>query len=212
MHSTDPTQAAHDHDHDHDHHGHRPLTGLYGLVAGLTMRFGQESRARQVVELADVSPGERVLDVGCGPGVAVREAARRGAVVTGVDPSPVMLRLARRTTKRERDVTLLEGTAEGIPLGDDTVDVAVAVASAHHWDDIGRAFGELHRVLVSGGRLVIAERLVKDGATGHAAHGASRSAGERLIAHAAEAGFTDARTTTLGRGGHTLLAITATNG
>ena len=46
---------------------------------------------------ADLTVGlavDQVVDLGCGPGVAAREAARRGARVTGVDPAPVMLRLA----------------------------------------------------------------------------------------------------------------------
>jgi ubiquinone/menaquinone biosynthesis C-methylase UbiE len=195
----------------HGHH-HRPLTGLYGFVAGLSMRIGQGGRTRQVIDLARVSPGERVVDVGCGPGVAVRELARRGATVTGVDPSPVMLRLARRTIRSHQGASLLEGTAESLPLDDDSVDVAIAVASAHHWDDHEAALRELHRVLVPGGRLVIAERLVTEGARGHAAHGASSAAGTRLVGHAADAGFTGARVDTVGKGVHTLFAVIATNG
>jgi SAM-dependent methyltransferase len=201
--------APDDHSSHHGHH-HRPLTGLYGLVAGLTM-LGRGGRTRLVVDLAQIAPGERVLDVGCGPGAAVREAAKRGAVVTGVDPSPVMRKLARQLTRAQRGVTLLDGTAEALPLPDRAADVAWAVASAHHWEDPTAAFAELHRVLVPGGRLLVVERLVKEGARGHGAHGASPDVADRLVGHAEAAGFTGAAHTSHRSGSHHLVAITATN-
>lgn len=196
--------------HDHHHHHHRPLTGFYGLIAGLSM-LGQGARLRVVLDLAALSPGDRVLDVGCGPGTAVRAAARLGATVTGVDPSPVMLRLARVSTRSRRGVTLLEGTAEALPLADDAVDVAWAIASAHHWDDPVAAFAELHRVLAPGGRLLVAERDVKEGAKGHGAHGASPATATRLVSQAEGAGFTGATQQIRGAGAHRLVVVTATN-
>jgi SAM-dependent methyltransferase len=210
-HSDPAAPADHSAHHEHHEHHHRPLTGVYGLIAGLSM-LGNTARTRLVVDVARLSPGERVLDVGCGPGSALRAATRSGAVVTGVDPSPVMRRLAAWNTRSARDVTLLDGTAEALPLADDSFDVAWAVASAHHWEDPPAAFRELHRVLVPGGRLVIAERLVKEGARGHGAHGASPAVGARLVEHAADAGFTEARSATQSAGGHSLLVVTASNG
>ena len=211
------TDAAHEGDApsahgDHDHHGHhhRPLTGVYGLVAGLTM-LGRGGRTRLVVDLVELSPDERVLDVGCGPGAAVRAAAQRGAAVTGVDPSPVMLKLARGMTRLQPGVTLREGTAEALPLPDRSFDVAWAVASAHHWSDPTAAFAELRRVLVPGGRLLLAERSVTDGATGHAAHGASPDVADMLVRHAGAAGFTGAAQHLHDAGRHRLVVITATN-
>ena len=69
---------------------------MTGLLIGLIMSLAGGAAARLAADVAAVSDGDRVIDVGCGPGTAVREAARRGARVTGVDPAPVMLRLVGR--------------------------------------------------------------------------------------------------------------------
>jgi SAM-dependent methyltransferase len=68
--------------------------GLFGLVAGWTMSFGRGRSTRLVLDLARVGPGDRVLDVGCGPGLFLRRVAARGATAVGVDPSSQMRRLA----------------------------------------------------------------------------------------------------------------------
>lgn len=96
-----------------NHHAEQPgFAGLTGLLAGLTMIVTGGAVARLAADLAAVSAADRVIDVGCGPGTAVREAARRGAEATGVDPAPVMFRLARALTPRRSTVTMRP--AEGV--------------------------------------------------------------------------------------------------
>lgn len=190
-------------------HPHRPLTGLYGLVAGLSMAVGHQEIPVLVADAAAVAPGDSVVDVGCGPGNAVRLAVRRGATATGVDPSPEMLRLARRFTK-DAGATYVEGTAGALPVPDASATVVWAIASAHHWPDTGAGLREMARVLAPGGRLVVAERLVAPGARGHAAHGLT-SEGAAALARAAEAaGLTGAAVTRRSAGRRTLALVTAT--
>src|SRR4051794_8106864 len=100
----------------HAHHG--GFSGIPGLLAALTMAVGRGGVARLVADLAGVGAGDRVVDVGCGPGTATRHAARRGAGAIGVDPAAVMLRVARLLTLRRRPVRWVEGVAESLPLGD----------------------------------------------------------------------------------------------
>jgi ubiquinone/menaquinone biosynthesis C-methylase UbiE len=136
---------------DHTHrHGHV----LEWLIA-VSMLFGRGPAARMAANAAGVTGEDRVIDVGCGPGTAVREAARRGAQATGVDPSPLMLGLARTLTrlKRTRNVTWLAGQAEQIPAPDGAATVVWALSSAHHWDNLDEALREIHRVLAPGGRV-----------------------------------------------------------
>src|ERR1700756_6056112 len=89
-----------------NHHAdHEGFGGVIGLVTALAILSMGRGNARLAVEHAAVSDADRVVDIGCGPGNAARAAARRGARVVGVDPDPMMLRLARAVT-REPGVTL----------------------------------------------------------------------------------------------------------
>src|SRR5262244_1508251 len=111
-----------DTDHHHDaapnHHAHhRAFTGVFGVVGALSMIRGREPDARLAAELVELQPTDAVVDIGCGPGAAVRYAASRGATATGVDPAAVMLRTARLFTHTNR-VKYVEGAAESLPLPD----------------------------------------------------------------------------------------------
>ena len=108
-----------------NHHADYPgCTGVAGVLAGLAMLLGGRPAARLVLDLAELSVGDRVVDVGCGPGNAVRLAARSGAVATGIDPTADMLRIARAVT-RDRDrspdrgrIEWIRASAEDLPLPD----------------------------------------------------------------------------------------------
>jgi SAM-dependent methyltransferase len=91
----------------------------------------------------------RVLDLGAGTGKLTRSLTERGLPVTAVDPSEGMLDELRRVLP---SVHAHQGSAESIPLPDDSVDV-VLVAQAWHWVDVDRAVPEIARVLAPGGRL-----------------------------------------------------------
>lgn len=183
------------------------------LVQGLTavaMLFGRGAAARTVAGLAGLTGDDRVVDVGCGPGTAVREAARHAAA-TGVDPDRASLALARWVSARRgaRDITWLEGRAERLPLPDACATVVWALSSVHHWPDRTTAFAEAHRVLAGGGRILIAERLARAGARGHAAHGLIPAQAEQVAEEMVAAGFTDIRTQTSRAGRRVLIIIEA---
>ena len=90
-----------------------------------------------------------VLDLGAGTGKLTTRLVERGLDVVAVDPIADMLELLRSSLPETR---ALLGTAEEIPLEDNSVDV-VLVAQAWHWVDPGRAIPEIARVLRPGGRL-----------------------------------------------------------
>ncbi|WP_454788877.1 class I SAM-dependent methyltransferase [Mycolicibacterium lutetiense] len=90
-----------------------------------------------------------VLDLGAGTGKLTTRLVERGLDVIAVDPIPEMLELLSNSLP---ETPALLGTAEEIPLADNSVD-AVLVAQAWHWFDPERAVKEVSRVLRPGGRL-----------------------------------------------------------
>jgi arsenite methyltransferase len=105
--------------------------------------------------LLALRPGERVLDIGSGPGFLAGEmAAEVGpeGAVHGVDPSESMLAIARR---RETVVEYAAGGALALPYEDETFDAVVATQVYEYVEDMPAALTEARRVLRSGGRLLI---------------------------------------------------------
>ncbi|OFW99698.1 MAG: hypothetical protein A3D94_16085 [Alphaproteobacteria bacterium RIFCSPHIGHO2_12_FULL_66_14] len=99
-----------------------------------------------------------VLDVGTGDGAFAVEAARRGAVVTGIDPDPAMLAAAAaRAHAMDVGLQLGDGRAEQLPFADGTFDLVFSVAVLCFVADAAAAIREMARVLRPGGRLILGE-------------------------------------------------------
>ncbi len=112
--------------------------------------------AELLVEEAAPLAGARVVDVGCGTGNAALLAAARGARVTGVDPAPRLLQVARqRATAAALDVTFLAGEAAALPLPDSSADVMVSVFGVIFAPDAQAAAAELARVTADDGRILL---------------------------------------------------------
>jgi ubiquinone/menaquinone biosynthesis C-methylase UbiE len=172
-----------------NHHADHPgFSGVTGALFALAFLIVGRANARLAMDTAGVAPGDRVVDIGCGPGEAVRQAARRGATVTGVDPSAAMLRVARLVARGDA-IDFRQGTAEQVPLPDGWATVVWSLATVHHWKDVGAGLHEAHRLLAPGGRLLAVERCSPQGATGIASHGWTRQQAESFAAQCGSAGF-----------------------
>lgn len=174
------------------HSAHPGFSGLTGLAAAVRFLFGRDHAARLAIDLSGLTAGERLVDVGCGPGVAVQRAALLGAEAIGVDPAPVMLRVARARWRSNRQVDWRIGTAESLPVDDDWADVVWSLATVHHWADVGGGLFEAVRVLAPGGRLVALERRITDmNAAGTASHGWTVEQSDSFAEMCRNHGFTD---------------------
>ncbi|HEX2284427.1 MAG TPA: methyltransferase domain-containing protein [Mycobacterium sp.] len=194
-----------------NHHADHPgFSGVTGVLFGLIFLAMGRAKARLAVEAAGVSEGDHVVDIGCGPGSAVREAARRGARATGVDPSTAMLRVARTVTRRAAGIEWAEGAAENVPVPDGSATVVWSLATVHHWKDVGKGLSEAHRVLAPGGRLLAIERQSPPGATGLASHGWTHQQAESFAAQCRTAGFGNVDVTGQKAGRGAVWVVTAT--
>lgn len=191
------------------HAAHGGCTGVTGVLAGLAMLFLSRSAARLVVDLAELSTADRVVDVGCGPGNAVRLATRVAAQVTGVDPSAAMLRIARAVTSNRAGVDWIHGSVENLPIPDASATVLWTVASVHHWTDVKAGLAQAYRVLQPGGRLLAIERRVQPGASGLASHGWTAQQAKSFAALCHDTGFTDVSTTDRNFGRRSAVVIRA---
>jgi ubiquinone/menaquinone biosynthesis C-methylase UbiE len=140
--------------------------GLLGRVAGHVMAAGNQAHQREVLDLLNVADGDRVLEVGYGPGVLVELLLKTtgASLVAGVDPSLEMRdmatsrarsALAQGTRLTER-VDLRVGTAESTGFGEGSFDRVAAVNSVAAWSDLDAGVRESYRVTRPGGRVVIA--------------------------------------------------------
>jgi SAM-dependent methyltransferase len=120
-----------------------------------------------VLDAAGVGPGTRVLDVGCGSGLTLVLAGQRGAVTTGLDVSPGLLRIAR---DRLPDADLRDGDMESLPFGDAAFDAVTGVNAFQFAGDPRRALREAARVTRPGGRVVASLFAAPERSQGTVAH------------------------------------------
>ena len=140
-----------------------------------TERFTGAIAAR-VVELAQLIPGERVLDVGSGTGVVTFKAATKVTAagrVTGIDLSDGMLRKAQEKSTQAgstAQITFLKMDAEALTFPNASFDCVLSLCALRHFPRPDVALTEMRRVLRPGGRVVVA---VGSGPTLFSRHGLS---------------------------------------
>ena len=135
--------------------------------AEYTDRTARESWAKEEIDwgmfsgpeaeinaLGDVAAKD-VIELGCGTAYFGAWLAKRGARVTGVDPTPAQLETARRMSQEFGvPIELVEASAEDVPLPDESFDLAVSEYGASIWADPELWIAEAARLLRPGGRLV----------------------------------------------------------
>lgn len=132
---------------------------LYDLTAGFLVQ-GSDPK---IIKLAQIKPGDKVLELGCGPGNLSRAIKKQvGPIgeVTGLDGAPEMIELARRkAAQREVEVDFQVGLIEALPFAEQSFDVVLSRLVIHHLPgDLKRkGFAEMKRVLKPGGICLVAD-------------------------------------------------------
>jgi arsenite methyltransferase len=132
--------------------------GLAKMLDAAYRRRDVVRRRALVREAVAARPGERILDVGCGPGYYVAELAEQvgeGGSVVGVDSSAPMLAVAAERCAELANTEFAEGDATALPVEDGDFDAVVSVQVLEYVPDVEAALAEIRRVLKPGGRVVL---------------------------------------------------------
>ena len=170
--------------------------GLAGWLAGWEMALRPSNRLRNAwaVSLLDVAPTDRVLEIGFGPGLAIRELSRRATrgLVCGVDHSAVMVRQGARRNAAAISagrVDLRLGSAEDLPAFAEPFDKVFAVNNLGRWREPEEQLRSIRSLMRSGGRIAIVSQPRCPGATTET----TVAAGQKIATYLTAAGFTGIR-------------------
>jgi len=166
--------------------------GLAGWLAGweMALRPSNRKRNRWAVALLDVQPQDEILEIGFGPGLAIRELARRATdgFVLGIDHSEVMVRQAavrNRAAVEQGRVDLRLGSALDLRDFSEMFDKALAVNNFGMWPEPGARLKDLRGALRPGGRVAIVSQPRCLGATAET----TERVGEETAGRLRDAGF-----------------------
>ncbi len=162
-------------------------TGFWGTVAGMIMAHRRQNRERNVwtVALLDIQRGDRVLEIGFGPGLAIQEITKVApdAFVAGIDHSEAMVRQAQRRNAagiRNGRVDVRLGSVASLPAFGESFDKCFAVNSFQFWHDPVEHLKDLRRLLTAGGLIAITEEPRSRKATDETAQATGREIVEAL--------------------------------
>jgi ubiquinone/menaquinone biosynthesis C-methylase UbiE len=106
----------------------------------------------------EIDESDRMLDVGCGSGAAVRRAARMALCAVGVDFSPGMIARSRALAEGISGAEFVLAESSSLPFEEGSFTAVLCTTSFHHYPDPDGSVRDMGRVLAPGGRIVIADR------------------------------------------------------
>jgi SAM-dependent methyltransferase len=131
--------------------------GLLGRVVGRLMNRRNAHMNAFAVQMLDLKPTDRVLEIGFGGGVILKPLLEGAAYVAGVDRSLDMVRRARSIFSMEESegrADFRDGDVEALPFDTASFEKVCTVNTIYFWKSLTAGFAEIRRVLLPGGRLV----------------------------------------------------------
>ena len=172
-------------------------TGLFGRIMGRLMNRHNAKLNAYAVRQLDLTPSDRILEIGFGGGVTLPSLIAGAAFVGGVDRSREMVRRAKARFSEAVSAgraIFREGNVEELPFEVSSFGKACTVNTVYFWSSLDAGFAEIHRVLSPGGRVVVGflpkERMDRMGMPKDIF---TSRAPEDVIAALTKAGFSDVR-------------------
>lgn len=137
--------------------------GIVGWFVGQIMAYENRERITWAISQLDVQHDDHVLEIGVGPGLAIKLAAEKAkeGFVAGIDLSETMIRQAKQrniVSIHEGCVQLRQADVSALPFESDSFDKVFAINSFHHWLDPVAGLRESLRVLRPGGLIALMEQ------------------------------------------------------
>ena len=134
-------------------------SGFLGSLMLSGMNMGHSPMAKWAFTQFEVPDEGKLVDIGCGGGFNIRRLIERSknGFVYGVDISETSVVKSRKTNRKHlgKRCEVLQGSADMLPLEDNSIKLATAFETVYFWDDLIKSFGEVMRVVAPGGRFVV---------------------------------------------------------
>ena len=167
--------------------------GLIGTFIGEKMVRQHKTETDWSLELMDVQKGDRVLELGCGAGYAIKLISEKDLSdeIVGLDISPTVIRSAKMRNKRairEKRVKLMQANLHNLPFKNEDFHKIFSIQTIYFWTDIDKTISEIYRVLNQDGIFILT---FSDGKEDETWEGIRDVAKNQVIPHMRKAGFKD---------------------
>ncbi len=146
----------------------RKPEGLGGKVMVAFMNMGHTPMATWGLSHIHPQAGDKVLDVGCGGGANIKRLLKTCRYVTGVDYSEVSVKKSQSMNEaaiRQGRCKVVQGDVQKLPFEDNAFDLVTAFETTYFWPDMDKSFGQIHRVLKSGGTFLVTNEITEENDT-----------------------------------------------
>jgi ubiquinone/menaquinone biosynthesis C-methylase UbiE len=165
--------------------------GILGAFIGEKMVRQHKTETNWSLELMDIHQGDRILELGCGAGYAIKLILEKNLAeeIVGLDISPTIIRSARMRNKKamiEEKVKLVQANLNTLPFHDKSFNTVFSIQTIYFWTDVASTLSEIFRVLKPEGIVILT---FSDGKEKETWEGIKDMTENQVIPYMKEAGF-----------------------